>query len=72
MRSIDHWCNSVTRDRQVLTGGLVLVVGILLVFARTQNFAFLNFDDYFFILHNPNVATELTGDNLVWAWQTGY
>lgn len=51
-------------------GGLALLN--VFVFAQTANFEFVAYDDYTYILENPNLEGGLTWQNLWWGLTSGY
>jgi hypothetical protein len=48
----------------------VLILSTLLVFWQVHNFAFVNYDDSYYVYENPNVLNGLTGDGVIWAFTT--
>ncbi len=52
-------------------GGALLVALTAVIYAQVRGFAFLNFDDPFYITNNPHTQRGLTWDNLLWALGSG-
>lgn len=49
-----------------------IIVCTLLVYFRVVWHDFINFDDFVFVVDNPNVNTGLSFENLYWAFTTGH
>ena len=48
----------------------LIVLGTLLLYARSVHFGFINFDDGDYVKDNPHVKAGLTLENLLWAFST--
>lgn len=57
--------------RLTLFLALGLFVGTLLLFSRTWDHGFVNYDDNDYVTANPHVTTGLTIENVRWAFSTG-
>jgi tetratricopeptide (TPR) repeat protein len=51
---------------------LVLTVGTLLLYAPVIRFDFVNYDDWAYILDNPNITGGFSWRGLAWCFQAGY
>ena len=51
---------------------LCLVSACLLVYWQVQHNDFINYDDELYVTQNPHVTQGLTGENMVWAFSSGY
>ncbi len=49
---------------------LALILSTLSVFWQVRNFAFVNFDDNYYVYENPHVLNGLTWDGIIWAFTT--
>ncbi len=49
-----------------------LTAGVVLLYAQTLRFAFVNFDDDQYVFENPHVTSGLTWPNIAWAFTTGH
>ncbi len=47
---------------------LLLAAAILIVYARVQNFDFVNYDDADYVTGNPHVSTGLSAANIAWVF----
>jgi protein O-mannosyl-transferase len=61
-------------DRRGMAAGMCVLLGlaVLLVFGRTLQCDFINYDDDQYFYGNPHVQQGLTGGGVVWAFQTMY
>ena len=55
-----------------ISGGLLLLLATMLVYMRVIDFEFINFDDYQYIVDNPNVNSGLSWNNFIWAFSSFY
>lgn len=51
---------------------LILIALNLTVFGQVLSFDFVNFDDNVYLLENARLEEGLSGDNVAWAFTTGY
>jgi len=51
---------------------LALATLVVLIYAQTAAFQFVNYDDEAYVSRNPHVTTGLSTDNLHWAFTTSY
>jgi protein O-mannosyl-transferase len=61
----------ITGRRAILTMCLLLAASVLLVFGRTAQYDFVNYDDAKYFSANPQVQAGLTWASVAWAFQTG-
>ncbi len=62
--------DSIQRQRLLICISLLLVLLTLVTYRQVQDFPFLLYDDYEYIVENPPVHGGLTLDNLGWALRT--
>ncbi len=48
----------------------LLLLTVVMLFCRTVNFGFVNFDDNLYVYDNPQVKSGLTAEGIVWAFTT--
>ena len=58
------------REQAVVCGGIVALA--LAIYAQVHSFGFVDFDDNVYLLANDRVGAGLTGENVAWAFTTGY
>jgi len=58
--------------KQAWIAALVLVVGILVAYAHTASYEFVNFDDGDYVTGNPGVNQGLSGASVGWAFSSTY
>ena len=64
--SLPHFTvRPVMRSRLV---GCVLLVGTVLLFSRSANYGFTNYDDPIYVANNPHVQAGLAWESIVWAF----
>ena len=51
---------------------MFLVATSLLAYMQVINFDFLNYDDGLYVVENPHIKGNLTLENIIWAFSTGY
>jgi len=57
---------------RVLVLSIALVVLVVAIYAPVRNHEFVTFDDYDFIVHNPQVTAGLTAEGIRWAFAHAY
>jgi len=62
----------IRRRRLLSCIGLLLVIVTLLLYWQVQDFPFLLYDDYEYIVENPYVRAGLSFDSIRWAFRTTY
>lgn len=60
--------SSTTIRRQGFIAGALLVIAVVLVYGRTVNHDFVNYDDHRYITRNALVQQGLTWSNVAWAF----
>ena len=50
--------------------GLLLIVGILIVYWPVQHFEFINYDDDIYVTENMHVRSGITRESVIWAFTT--
>lgn len=51
---------------------MFLVATSLLVYMQVIKFDFINYDDGLYVVENPHIKGNLTLENIIWAFSTGY
>jgi len=52
--------------------GLLIALAVVVVFARTAGFDFVDFDDRMYVQDNPHIGQGLTLEGLAWAFTAAY
>jgi protein O-mannosyl-transferase len=73
MKSVIFWAKTIWEDRRkrlVLVLCLLLITGVAAVYVRVGGFDFVDYDDPFYVLRNPQVPAGLTWTGVKWAFTT--